>query len=218
MLHAILASHLTFLSEAKLRTLAFLCRCIHRKQIPGRLVETGCALGGSAILLAAIKDVHRPLYIYDVFGMIPPPSGKDGRDVLERYETILGGKSAGIGGNRYYGYEENLVDKVKASFRSFGYPVEENNVHLVKGLVSDTLDICEPVSLAHIDVDWYEPVYTSLERITPWLSVGGVMVLDDYHYWSGAKQAVDEYFSDKQDAFSFDKSRGTMIVIRNRPQ
>jgi hypothetical protein len=50
------------------------------------------------------------------------------------------------------------------------YPCESNNVWLIQGMAQDTLTLDEPVSLAHIDVDWYEPVWTCLTRLEPRLS------------------------------------------------
>ena len=34
-----------------------------------------------------------------------------------------------------------------------------------------------------------------LEQLYPLLSIGGVLIIDDYGHFSGAKKAVDEYFS-----------------------
>lgn len=181
---------------------------LERENAEGILIEAGCALGGSAIVIAAAKAEQRPLYIYDVFGMIPPPSENDGEDVHVRYEKIRSGQSKGIGGEKYYGYEEDLFGTVTENFRKHGLPIEQHNVHLVQGLFQDTMDVQEKVALAHVDGDWYESVMTCLERIEPHLIPGGVLVIDDYHHWSGCRTAVDEYFSDKKDQFDFvDKSR-----------
>lgn len=207
---------LTYLSDSKLSKLASLCLLNENRQIPGIIVETGCALGGSSIFLAAIKAKNRPLRVYDVFGMIPPPSDKDAQDVYERYDIIRSGKSKGVNGDTYYGYMDNLYEKVINNFKKFGYPIEANNIQLIKGLIQDTLQINEPVSLAHIDVDWYEPVYISLKRIEPWLSVSGAIVLDDYLEWSGCRDAVDKYFMDKKHLFRFDTSAGSMVIIREK--
>jgi hypothetical protein len=162
---------------------------------PGVFLEAGCALGGSAIVLAKAKDPTRPLFIHDVFGMIPPPTDEDGPDIHARYEKIKSGQAAGIGGDPYYGYEESLTDRVRDTFATFGLPVEENAVTLVKGLFQDTITGDEPVALAHIDGDWYDSVRTCLERIGPRLSFHGVMVIDDYFYWSGCRRAVDEFLA-----------------------
>lgn len=166
-------------------------------EIPGFLLEAGCALGGSAILMAKAKQTSRALRVYDVFGMIPPPSERDDQDVHERFEKISKGESQGIGGDTYYGYEENLRDKVAENFSRHAVPPEEHAVELVQGLFEDTMVIDTPVALAHIDCDWYDSVWTCLERIVPHLSQGGRLIIDDYEAWSGCRKAVDDFFQDK---------------------
>jgi asparagine synthase (glutamine-hydrolysing) len=71
------------------------------------------------------------------------------------------------------------------------------------------------VSLARIDVDWYEPVMFSLKRIVPKLSVGGAIVVDDYNDWSGARKAVDEYFCQRSGMYRFDSSTGSLVIRKN---
>ncbi len=34
----------------------------------------------------------------------------------------------------------------------------------------------------------------TLNHLFPKLSTGGVLIIDDYGFWKGAKKAVDEYF------------------------
>ena len=170
---------------------------IEREQLPGLVIEAGTARGGSAIVLAAAKAPERPMKVYDVFGMIPPPSEHDGADVHQRYETIAGGEARGVGGETYYGYRDDLYQEVTDSFARLGVPVAERNVELVKGLFEDTIELDEPVALAHLDGDWYESTMTCLERIAPLVVPGGRIVLDDYYQWSGCRTAVDEYFKDR---------------------
>jgi asparagine synthase (glutamine-hydrolysing) len=184
---------LTYLSDRKLRCLLETSRSIEQRELPGIFVEAGCALGGSAILISHAKAATRPFFVYDVFGMIPPPTNEDTADVHDRYRTIVGGNASGIGPDKYYGYEENLYGIVQANLRSFGIDCAERQVLLIKGLLQDTMRIDQPVALAHVDVDWYEPVMTCLERIWPKIVVGGAVILDDYHDWGGCRKAADEY-------------------------
>lgn len=204
---------LTYLSDARLQALSELCLANERSNVPGIIIEAGCALGGSSILLCASKARERLLFIYDVFETIPPPSDKDGKDVHERYAVIKSGKSKGIDGDRYYGYTPNLLCRVKDNFSELGYPIDANHVALVKGMLQDTLIGNQPVSLAHIDVDWYEPVKVCLERIYPHLSARGAMAIDDYQDWSGCRAAVDEYFKQiPSDTYEFDGTAGSLII------
>jgi hypothetical protein len=196
----VVKERLTYLEPGALCDLAETAIDNEKNHVEGIIIEAGCALGGSAITLASAKSKGRDFFVYDVFGMIPSPTQKDGMDARARYETIASGKSAGIGGKPYYGYETNLYEKVLASFSEFGLEVKENNIHLVRGLYEDTLRVNAPVALAHIDCDWYDSVYICLERIEPHLARGGVLILDDYYYWSGCKAAVDDYFRDRDEA------------------
>lgn len=186
---------LTYLGVPELTVLA---RQVYDCDLSGRaglIIETGAALGGSSIVMAAAKDPSRPMKVYDVFGQIPPPTDADGKDVHARYQTITGGDAKGLGGETYYGYRQDLYAEVTASFERLGVPVGDNNIDLVKGLFEDTIDIDEPVAFAHLDGDWYESTMTCLERIAPHLVKGGRIVMDDYFHWSGCRRAVDEYFA-----------------------
>ena len=205
---------LTYLSDRKLTSLITTCRSIEARNLPGIFLEAGCALGGSAILLASVKSSGRPLNVYDVFGMIPSPTNEDTQDVHTRYQTIVEGKSTGIEGDCYYGYIDGLYDVVKQNFASFDIECEDQSVSLIKGLVQDTLVLDHPVAFAHIDVDWYEPVKICLERIFPKLVIGGSIILDDYHDWGGCRKATDKYLQQIVGQFRLDDSAGSMRITK----
>jgi asparagine synthase (glutamine-hydrolysing) len=209
--------NLTYLSARKLRSLAQTCREAEGHAREGMFVEAGCALGGSGILIASLKSPGRQFRVYDVFGMIPPPTRDDTEDVHRRYRTIVEGKAAGIDRDRYYGYEPDLYEKVKANFRDFGIDCEARRVMLIKGLLQDTMAIDGPVALAHIDVDWYEPVKVCLERLWPRVVPGGSLILDDYHDWGGCRKAADEYLRGITGQFRLDDTAGSMKITRLPP-
>lgn len=211
----VLQDKCTYLDASALVDLYESVRAIEEEGQEGIIIEAGCALGGSAIVITAAKATTRPFYVYDVFGMIPPPSENDGPDAHARYNVIAGGESSGIGGERYYGYEENLFEKVIETFSDFGFPIARNNVYLVKGLYEDSLVVNQSVVLAHIDCDWYESVMTCLNRITPWVVKGGRIIIDDYNTWSGCRRAVDTYFADKRQDFEFTMRARLHIIRRN---
>lgn len=207
---------LTYLSNKKLASLSCTCREIEKKNLPGIFLEAGCALGGSAILIANTKRFSRPLFVYDVFDMIPPPTTEDPQDVHDRYRQIVEGKSTGIGGEKYYGYQENLYDLVQENLRKFGIDCEKQSVSLIQGLVQETMKINQEVAFAHVDVDWYEPVTTCLRRIFPNLVVGGSIILDDYHDWGGCRKATDEYLREITGYCSLDDTAGSMKITRTK--
>ena len=210
----LIGARLTYLSRAKMSSLARTCRALEEQRVPGRFIEAGCALGGSAILIASLKNPARRFSVYDVFGMIPPPSQSDTPDVHERYRTIVEGRSEGLGGDRYYGYETDLLEIVKANFAKFGIDPAVRGVEFVPGLVQDTVQGSDPVALAHLDLDWYEPVAVCLERIWLRLSIGGSIIVDDYHDWGGCRRAVDRFLGLTGANLVTDDSAGSLKITR----
>lgn len=208
--------NLTYLEKPALLELAKVVLANEKSGIDGAVIEAGCALGGSAIVIANSKKIERPFYIYDVFGLIPPPSEKDDKKVHERYKEIKSGKSKGIGKDVYYGYRKNLYETVQNNFALFDLDVTQNNIIMVKGFFEDTMSIDFPVSFAHIDCDWYQSVMICLDRIWPNLVLGGTLVFDDYDCWSGCRNAVDQYFfaQDKNSYKFIKKSRLHIIKLK----
>lgn len=210
----VINKNLTYLSEKRLQSIASTCTEIENSQIPGIFIEAGCALGGSSIITAKSKTTNRKLFIYDVFDMIPPPTEKDTEDVHKRYQTIVEGKSDGIGGEKYYGYIENLAEVVKSNLMFFGINTEKESISMIKGLIQETMQINEPVAFAHIDVDWYESVLFCLSIIYPNLSVGGSIIVDDYYDWESCKRATDDFLASVVCDYSVDSSAGSFKITR----
>jgi hypothetical protein len=202
----------TYLEPPALIDLARTVSQLESRGVGGAIIEAGCALGGSAVVLAAAKKRERPMYVYDTFAMIPPPSEKDPPEAHERYRVITSRLSEGIRGGIYYGYQSGLYEKVRGSFAFYGVPAEQNSVEFVKGMFQETLTGDWPVGLAHIDCDWYESVMTCLQRIEPRLVRGGTLVIDDYDAWDGCRRAVEEYFVHRRDGIEFVKRTRLHIV------
>lgn len=203
LIRKIRSKKISYLSPMALWNIGETVKKLEEDNVEGIFIETGCALGGSAILIAKYKNSTRVLRVYDVFGMIPPPTTEDGEDVINRYEVIKEGKSKGINGDNYYGYEKDLLNLVKQNFKDFGVDIEKENVELIQGLFEDKLVVNEKVAFAHLDGDWYSSTITCLERIVPNLSQNGILIIDDYNAWSGCRKAVDEYFDGKKEGFEF---------------
>jgi len=202
---------LTYLSTKALYQLVESVIFIEHKGLKGAFIETGCGLGGSSIAITSAKSSQRVFFIYDIFGIIPPPSEKDGVAVEERYELIKSGEVEGIDGKLYYGYQKDLYRQVVQKFSDFQIDIEKNHVSLVKGLYQDTLKVDFPVALAHIDCDYYEAVLLSLQQIEPQLVSQGSLIIDDYYDWPGCQRAVDEYFRERND-FHFLRKERLQIV------
>lgn len=72
-----------------------------------------------------------------------------------------------------------------------------DRVRLVKGKVEDTIPQAAAAELAllRLDTDRYESKRHELQHLYPRLVRGGVLIIDDYGHWQGARAAVDEYFA-----------------------
>src|SRR5204863_8681210 len=88
-------------------------------------------------------------------------------------------------------FNERLV---RDNVLTTGYP--EQRLHFVRGPVEQTVpaQMPERIALLRLDTDWYESTKHELEHMYPRLADGGVLIVDDYGHWEGARRAVDEYF------------------------
>jgi hypothetical protein len=167
---------------------------VSSKGVPGDFCECGVWRGGSS-MAAALKflDCARTLprlWLFDTFAGMPPPGSED---------TIAGGTISA---------EQILVatpdvraiatfDEVQRNLYSTGYPPEL--LTFVRGPVEETLLggqlLPDRLSILRLDTDWYSSTRAELDVLYPRLSPGGVLLIDDYGHWEGARKAVDEYFT-----------------------
>lgn len=184
------------------RRLAALCdgvEYVSRHAIPGALVECGVWRGGSmmaaALTLLRAGDTSRDLYLFDTFQGMPAPTERDTKSWYDGYSPVgrwrRGREKGGEAENEWHYVP---VERVRATLESTGYPPER--LHLVPGMVEDTIPAQAPeqIALLRLDTDWYASTRHELEHLFPRLADGGVLVIDDYGHYEGARQAVDEYF------------------------
>ncbi len=214
---AVKSQRLTYLSHARLNSLITQTLRVEAEALTGILIETGCALGGSAIVMCAAKQPTRPLEVYDLFGTIPAPTAKDGTVANTRFDVISAGQAQGIAGDTYYGYQPQLKAQVAANFATHGFAPQQHCVTLVEGLLDATLRGNEPVALAHIDVDWYDAVALCLNQIAPRLCLNGALIIDDYYDWPGCKKAVDAFLAQHpSDTYTVDGTAGHLVLIKRK--
>ncbi|MGM9488969.1 TylF/MycF/NovP-related O-methyltransferase [Ideonella sp. YS5] len=165
-----------------------------RHGVHGDIVECGVWRGGSMMLVAlalmARGDTSRDLYLYDTFEGMNEPTANDRSHTGESAAAQLARTTKGDGV-----WCEAGLDDVQANLWSTGYPRER--IHFVKGPVEQTIPGTLPrsVALLRLDTDWYESTRHELTHLYPLLARQGVMIIDDYGHWQGARQAVDEYFA-----------------------
>ena len=158
--------------------------------VKGSFVECGVWRGGSSMAIALTlqeKVSLRDIYMYDTFDGMTPPSELDQR--------IRDGVPASDLQDEYVEWKAD-IEIVKNNIISTSYP--QKYVHYIKGSVLETLLIEKPtkISLLRLDTDWFDSTYASLVHLYPLLEPGGVLIVDDYNYFSGARIAVEKYFGE----------------------
>jgi O-methyltransferase len=166
------------------------------RDVPGDLVECGVWRGGSVMLMAytllSRGCTDRTIWLYDTFDGASPPgdedvqamSGRRARDILNERERSQD--------DPFWAVAPRAL--VERNLRRTRYPM--HRFRLVQGDVLATIPAEIPASLAvlRLDTDWYRSTSHELEHLYPRLSPGGVLIIDDYGYWRGARKATDEYF------------------------
>ncbi|MFD3516738.1 TylF/MycF/NovP-related O-methyltransferase [Streptomyces sp. NPDC058657] len=182
-------------SPERLNAFILATRHVVKHNIPGAIVECGVWRGGSmqacakTLLAEGVED--RELYLFDTFEGMTPPTEEDKR---------LDGKSAqellDIQGKDRPIWAVATLDDVKSGFEKVPYPAER--IHYVQGKVEDTVpgEAPEQISILRLDTDWYASTKHELEHLYSRLVSGGVLLIDDYGYWQGSRQAVDEFLEE----------------------
>ncbi len=185
----------TMTTPARIYALVRAVEYVSARAIPGALVECGVWRGGSmmavALTLLRLGVTDRELYLYDTFTGMTEPSDEDVKPSGERAADLLAseGPDSDI-------WAIASLDQVREAVLSVGYP--EERIHFVQGPVQETLPARAPddIALLRLDTDWYSSTKHELVHLYPRLARGGVLILDDYAHWQGARRATDEYMSE----------------------
>lgn len=165
-------------------------------ELGGDIVECGVWRGGSmmavARTLAALRRNDRILWMYDTFAGMTQPGPRD---------VAFDGVSAEPEFNRRRISDESStwaaapLSDVRANVLGTGYP--EACMRFVQGPVERTIPATIPdrIALLRLDTDWYCSTLHELQWLYPRLVTGGVLIIDDYGHWDGARQATEEYLS-----------------------
>jgi len=183
-------------------------RYIVQARVPGDIVECGVWRGGAAMAAALTllgENAHdRRFWLYDTFAGMTAPGRDDRRsgDGVAARDTWLRRRRAD-GENDWC---RATLEDVRGNMERTGYPAAQ--IRYVKGSVEQTLrgveNLPDLIAVLHLDTDWYESTRAELERLYPRLSPGGVLIIDDYGHWQGARKAVDEFFAQRGEASLLD--------------
>lgn len=189
----------TMTSPERIYSLVQAVKYIEKHAIEGAIVECGVWKGGSMMAVAETLtrsgNLNRELYLYDTFEGMSEPTAHDktffGADAAEILESDTNKER-----NLVWAYSS--LETVQQGMASTRYP--QNKIRYVKGKVEDTIPVTLPgkIALLRLDTDWYESTLHEMIHLFPLLEKGGVLLLDDYGHWEGARKAVDEYIEKYQ--------------------
>jgi len=191
----IIKNDLSMASPSRLIATLIATKYVCQSKIEGDFVECGVWRGGNSIIALQIinkLNENKNIWLYDTFEGMTKPTEYD-------YENTTGKKAIIEYNNNKRDDNSNWcyasLEDVKENINSFKF---SSKINYIKGDISETLkdykNIPEKISVLRLDTDWYESTKKELEMLYPKLSVGGVLIIDDYGHWGGCKKAVDEYF------------------------
>jgi len=164
-----------------------------RRGIPGAFAECGVWRGGSAMAIALSLqrrgETDRQLTLFDTFEGMTAPTEMD-RDIAGRpASTLLMQEDRSTSAV----WAQASLEEVQQNLAGTGY----SRVNFVVGDVMETIPGSAPseIALLRLDTDWYESTLHELVHLYPRVQSGGIVIIDDYGHWSGARKAVDQYFS-----------------------
>jgi O-methyltransferase len=167
-----------------------------RYDIPGDIVECGVWRGGSSMAMAlALKDQSpRTLWMYDTYAGMTDATSADISHSGASASALLSAAKQLEATERSLKLGSVSLEDVRANLTTTEYPIRR--VRFVEGPVEQTIpgNVPDQISLLRIDTDWYASTLHELVHLYPLLSPGGILIVDDYGHWQGARKAVDEYF------------------------
>jgi O-methyltransferase len=171
-------------------------RYIEANRIAGDIVECGVWRGGNLVIAGLLRrrmGFDRQIWAYDTFAGMTAPSPVDFKpaedlDVERKFASLDRGD-----------HNDWCLAAEAEVLRNFEERVGNRDLRTVKGPVEETLteaqNLPEQIAILRLDTDFYESTRAELEILYPRLSTGGVLIVDDYGEWAGARKAVDEYFA-----------------------
>ncbi len=167
-----------------------------RENIAGDFVECGVWRGGSALAIALkleqLGATDRNLWLFDTFAGMTAPGSSDVEASTGRTARELMNVTQVGDGNNVWAYA--TIDDVRDTMSLANFPDER--VRYVVGDVSKTLlaNVPEAISLLRLDTDFYASTKIELEVLYPRVADRGLVIVDDYGHWFGARTASDEFF------------------------
>lgn len=149
--------------------------------VDGAVVELGCYVGTTSVFISRLLkefDTNREFHVYDSFAGLPEKTSQDASPAGMQFKAgeLTASKQAFI-----------------KHYRQAGLQLP--HIHKIWFADLTAQDLPKPIAFAFLDGDFYESIRDSLQAITPHLSEGATIVIDDYQSEAlpGAKKATDEW-------------------------
>lgn len=174
----------TMIGYKRLENVRRLTESVLGEQTPGDLIETGVWRGGACIMMRAVLNAYgvtdRKVWLADSFEGLPKPNP-------DQYPSDKG--------DVFHTYSELSVsmETVKSNFEK--YDLLDDQVEFLPGWFKDTLPKApiNQIALLRLDGDMYESTIDALGCLYTKVSIGGYVVIDDYHVVPACKQAVHDF-------------------------
>lgn len=169
-----------------------------KNEISGSFVECGVWKGGSSLaMILALQRMgksDREIFLYDTFEGMTPPTDVDQSFQKESAQSLMNSSDK----ETSLIWAKSGIEQVHQLIAQSHYPLSK--VHFVKGAVENSIPDIVPQSIAllRLDTDWYESTKHELIHLFPLIKPGGVLIIDDYGHWEGARKAVDEYIEENK--------------------
>lgn len=189
---------------------------VKNNNLPGDIVETGVFKGANLILINNfLKKFHidKKIFAYDTYSGQSEPTDLDfdikGTSMKKKFSDYKKKNLAPV---------YCSLDDVKNNIEKYSQN-DLDQLIFIKGKVEDTLveekNLPSKISLLRLDTDFYESVKISLEILYPRLVSGGVLIIDDYGHFKGAKIAVDNFFKDKKNIWMHRVDYTCRLIIKS---
>ena len=187
------------------------------KDVPGDVVECGVFKGSGILSWLKIKKILAPnsfkkIIGFDFFDTDTLINSLSGNDKVQMKELFV---------QRNYEHGKAAEQLLHEKIALAGF--SKSDYELVKGNISETSSEFVSqrpgfkISLLYLDLDIDVPTYDALMAFWDRVSIGGLVVFDEYayHHWSEA-QGVDRFFQDKKVKIkSLDYSCPTAYVVKD---
>ena len=181
---------------------------ISRKKIQGDIIELGvfrgAKIGVALMTLNLLKDFSRDIFLYDTFEGLSEPNQELDRQMI-------------INTKAQKGTSFSSIEEVKNLIYSLDvYP--KDKIKFIKGNVLETLKNHQhnKISLLRLDLDLYEPLLYSMQKLYHHVENQGVIIHDDYGHWKGHLEACNKFYRENNiNPLLIRTSRKERVEIKN---